>query len=126
MLLDREGNYWVSLLKNGIHVIPNLNLLYYDESNSDFISGPYGVMAKGENNELLISDDKGKLISYDFVNEKMIKSFLRPRSVCIFAEIEDEHKRIVRHVLTSITYPFKEIILNFFDISFQGRVTDLS
>ena len=35
-------------------------------------------MAKGENNELLISDDKGKLISYDFVNEKMIKSFSVP------------------------------------------------
>jgi len=82
ILLDHEGNYWVSSLKNGVYIIPHMSLEGYTQSNSVFEQDRFGVIAKGSKNDLLISTDNSKILSYNTSTKEIGHVYEVPSGPC--------------------------------------------
>lgn len=56
---DREGNYWFGTLRNGVFVIPNLDMQYYDTQNSALLNGQINKIQKVNEDYLLLGLSNG-------------------------------------------------------------------
>jgi ligand-binding sensor domain-containing protein len=75
ILIDREGNYWVSSLKNGVFVIPKLSLEQIPESDFNLSKGSLGPLLEMNTNNILIGTDQGRVISFNLQTHKVIHSY---------------------------------------------------
>lgn len=70
IILDHEGNHWLSTLNDGLYIIPNLQFknfhLFNDNDNQ--LAG----ICKGPDNKLLIGSKQGKVALFDCNTEKTI------------------------------------------------------
>jgi len=78
IILDHEGNYWVSSLKYGVHIIPSLSIQKYTPENSIFPKASIGILAKTPNENLLLSTDQGKILSYNVNKKKIVHHYKTP------------------------------------------------
>ena len=63
ILIDREGNYWVSSLENGVHIIPKLMVSQTPSKKWNVMDGKLGVMAvKDTTHFFLATNDKQILL----------------------------------------------------------------
>ncbi|MDX2172270.1 MAG: histidine kinase [Bacteroidota bacterium] len=65
---DREGNLWVSSLQNGIYVIPNYDLILYNEQNSSLLDHNITALLKTNKNELLLGTYTGSVYKLNSSN----------------------------------------------------------
>ncbi len=66
---DREGNYWISTIGQGIHVIPSMNFLVYNTINSDLPDNYVHSLGLLQSNQLLVGSSEGKVVT---INDKGI------------------------------------------------------
>jgi ligand-binding sensor domain-containing protein len=95
VVLDHEGNYWVSSLKNGVYIIPQMSLDIYTKGNSVFEQDRFGIIAKGNNNDLLISTDNSKILSYNTSTKKIGHTYEVPSGPCNHISVSPGSKKIV-------------------------------
>ncbi|MBL4648910.1 MAG: hypothetical protein JKY03_04205, partial [Aureispira sp.] len=72
-VIDREGNYWISSLSKGVHVIPSLKIQQYTAANSIFKYDRVGLIEKKDEETLFINTEQGAILSYN-INEDVIKN----------------------------------------------------
>jgi len=63
---DREGNYWVASLQDGIIVVPSMSIKSYQKSNSVLTDNNLSHLAKYKNT-LLIGSNSGGIFEYNRV-----------------------------------------------------------
>ena len=62
ILQDREGNYWVSSLSDGVFVIPNKDILFFNEFNTPSLEDKHIYkIAKDDEDNLLLGMFNGKV-----------------------------------------------------------------
>lgn len=66
--LDKEGNYWVSTLHDGIIVLPNLEIEVFETANSELTDKNLYHLTVHEN-QLFIGTYSGEIYQHDGVNE---------------------------------------------------------
>lgn len=66
ILQDREGNYWVTTLRSGIFVIPNLNIIYYNQNNSEIFQNNINKLSKDNVGNIYIGFNNGKIAKFNF------------------------------------------------------------
>ncbi len=71
ILMDREGNYWLSSLKKGIHIIAKPSLELIPETQLSVLDLSLGEMLKGKDDNLLIGTDQGRIISWNFLTKQL-------------------------------------------------------
>ena len=66
LVIDREGNYWVSSLSKGVHIIPNLKIKQYTNTpNSILKYDRVGLIEKKDSQTLFINTKEGNIVSYN-------------------------------------------------------------
>ncbi|MCP4438045.1 MAG: hypothetical protein GY810_03800 [Aureispira sp.] len=68
---DREGNYWFGTLRNGVFIIPHLNMQYYDAANSSLLNGQVNKLVKVDEYNLLLGLSNGTVANLE-TNTKQI------------------------------------------------------
>jgi len=63
MMKDREGQYWFSTLQNGIYVVPEMDVLKYNSSNSNVTENNL-VSIFGQANDLFLGSYSGEIFHY--------------------------------------------------------------
>ncbi len=76
LLQDNEGNFWITTLQNGIFIIPNMNLIKYDISNSPLPENNLTALLKINKNEMLIGSYLGKVYLFN----RKTRAFLEIKS----------------------------------------------
>ncbi|MES2655883.1 MAG: histidine kinase [Bacteroidota bacterium] len=71
---DREGNYWVSTLKNGVFVIPSKNVWLMNSSNSSLQSDRVSTIAEDKNGLLYLASGLGNVITFDTDKKQVLHS----------------------------------------------------
>lgn len=74
LFLDREGNYWVSSLKNGLYVIPNLDCQLYTSENSNLEETARNLMCKVDSVHIAWSGTDGRLYEYN-IDDQTVKKY---------------------------------------------------
>ncbi|MBN8697229.1 MAG: histidine kinase [Bacteroidetes bacterium] len=69
MLRDREGQYWFSTLHNGLYVIPNLEIVSLNSTNSELSDNNINLVKAIRDNKLLLGSYSGKIYEYDTQNK---------------------------------------------------------
>lgn len=72
MMIDREGMLWFSSLHNGIFIIPTLDIINLNSSNSSLNENHISVIKRRNNNLLLLGSYSGSL--YQLSSKKEIHS----------------------------------------------------
>lgn len=62
---DREGNYWVSTLKNGVFVIPSKNVWLTNSTNSSLRSDRVSAITEDRNGLLYLASGLGSIVTFD-------------------------------------------------------------
>lgn len=65
IILDREGNYWFSSLKNGIFIIASRKVKILETDVNPLGEARISCLSKDGENNLLIGLDDGKIVSYN-------------------------------------------------------------
>lgn len=74
--LDREGNFWVGTLNNGIFIFPNLDLLYFNAQNSTLPHQHILQIEKNKEGDFLLGLGNGSVAEfspYDFSIKNIYK-----------------------------------------------------
>lgn len=91
---DSENNYWFTTLKDGIKVVPNLNLF---SNNYNYKKYGYIVGSKVKsNNEVIFYTDLGFLLFFN--SEKGITNFLKVPTKNIISVIEIDNKKSLIYI----------------------------
>ena len=91
---DSEDNYWFTTLKDGIKVVPNLNLF---SNNYNYKKYGYIVGSKVKsNNEVIFYTDLGFLLFFN--SEKGITNFLKVPTKNIISVIEIDNKKSLIYI----------------------------
>lgn len=91
---DSEDNYWFATLKDGIKVVPNINLL---SNNFNYESYGYIVGSKAKNDrELIFYTDSGYLLFFDVI--KGITKVLKVPTKNILSAIEVDPKKDIVYI----------------------------
>jgi ligand-binding sensor domain-containing protein len=61
ILLDRENNYWITTLNDGVFVMPNKNILLFNRFHSNLQNAPVLALAPAENNDIWLALENGKI-----------------------------------------------------------------
>jgi hypothetical protein len=69
--LDREGNQWVSTLQSGIFVVPNRNIILYDEKNTNLKESNLTSISKIDNQLIIFGSSTGLISSLDTPSGKI-------------------------------------------------------
>jgi ligand-binding sensor domain-containing protein len=64
---DREENYWITTLQDGIFIIPNMQIIKYEIKNSKLPENNLTALNAQKMNELLIGSFSGKLFHLDLI-----------------------------------------------------------
>lgn len=73
VLRDREGNYWISTLKDGVYILPSLQIWSASKSNSLLPDNRIYRMAKAKDGRLFLALGNGTLAVFDTDQKKFIK-----------------------------------------------------
>jgi len=65
LIQDQEGNYWISTLSDGIFVVPNKDLLVFEENLENLENKHIYKIAKDDEGNLLLGMYKGKVKVFD-------------------------------------------------------------
>lgn len=74
ILIDHEGNYWISTLNKGIHVIPSIDLIQYNKDNSFFDQNQLGLLTHTKGS-LFVGDDNGSIYQMDYTNQQLRQKY---------------------------------------------------
>jgi ligand-binding sensor domain-containing protein len=61
ILLDRENNYWITTLNDGVFIMPNKNILLFNQLNSKAQNTPVLALAPAENEDIWVALENGKI-----------------------------------------------------------------
>jgi hypothetical protein len=61
IILDRENNYWITTLNDGVFVIPNKNILLFNRLQADAKNTAVLAIEPAENNEVWVALENGKI-----------------------------------------------------------------
>lgn len=78
-VIDREGNYWISSLSKGVHVIPNLKIQQYTATNSVLKYDRVGLIEKRDSQTLFINTEEGNIVSYNTNDNTLKKTIEVPK-----------------------------------------------
>lgn len=81
-VVDREGNYWISSLSKGVHIIPDLSIQQYTSSNSTIKYNTVGIIEKKDEETLFVSTDMGEVISYNTNKNRIEQTIKIPKGEC--------------------------------------------
>ncbi len=73
---DREGNYWISTLGEGVYVIPNMDLMIYSKTNSNLSSDVIQCMDTDEENNLILGLNNGSVEAFSSKEQKVVHRYL--------------------------------------------------
>jgi ligand-binding sensor domain-containing protein len=73
VLKDREGNYWISTLKDGVYILPSLHIWSASKSNSTLADNRIYRMAKSKDGKLFLALGNGTIAVFDAVSKKFIR-----------------------------------------------------
>jgi ligand-binding sensor domain-containing protein len=73
---DREGNYLISTLKNGIFMIPSMNVWQMNTENSNLPDNRITRIEKMDNQTLIMGTGNGNLFTFNTHAKKIIKNTL--------------------------------------------------
>ena len=65
VMKDNEGNYWISTIGQGIHVIPSMDFLTYTTSNSTIPDNYIYSLERLQSNQLFVGTNEGKIAIID-------------------------------------------------------------
>lgn len=71
MIKDHENNYWISTLKNGIFMIPSLDVWLADKNNSSLPDNRITELARGDNNTLYLGTGQGSIALFHLTSKKI-------------------------------------------------------
>jgi len=81
-VIDREGNYWISSLSKGVHIIPSLKIEQYNATNSVFEYDQVGLIEKRDDETLFVETRLGSISIYN-TNENKIEEIIEiPKGKC--------------------------------------------
>jgi len=66
IIKDQQNNYWLTSLKNGIYILPNINLKHFQDTDRKNIT----TLEKLNHKELIIGTNKGELIKKNITNSQ--------------------------------------------------------
>ncbi len=69
ILKDKNGNYWFTTFRNGVFIVPNINLLHFRNSSVQHISS----LEKISDTSFIYGTAKGKLIKYNLQTNRFVK-----------------------------------------------------
>jgi len=75
LLKDREGNYWLGTLNQGIFVFPTLAIQYYNQQNSTLPNQAINIITKGPPNQLLLGCGGGLVLQFDTPSKTIKKIY---------------------------------------------------
>jgi ligand-binding sensor domain-containing protein len=75
-VIDGEGNYWISSLSRGVHIIPSLKVQQYTAANSILKYDRVGLIEKKDNETLLINTEEGEVCFYNS-NKNIIEQTIK-------------------------------------------------
>lgn len=75
MMMDSKGNTWISSLKEGIFILPNLNIELYNADNSDFPVSAFTSITFDEEGNLFAGTTEGRVIHWDVNRKKILKEY---------------------------------------------------
>jgi hypothetical protein len=81
ILIDKEGNYWVSSLENGVYIIPKLSIRQTPASDFGITKRKLGVMTVKDSNHFFIAtkDEKVLLLNQ---NQEIKQTYTIPNRTC--------------------------------------------
>jgi len=81
-VVDREGNYWISSLSQGVHIIPNLAIQQYTAANSVLEHDRVGLIEKKDDKTLFIDTKDGMVSSYNILEDNITNKINIPKGEC--------------------------------------------
>ncbi|MDX1905006.1 MAG: histidine kinase, partial [Thermonemataceae bacterium] len=87
VIQDEEGNSWVSTLSDGIFIIPNKNLIFFDQNLPKLEDKHIYKITKDNKGNLLLGMYNGKVKVLNSRSQKIVKEFItnnRKEIECIF------------------------------------------
>lgn len=121
---DREGNLWVSSLQNGIYVIPDYDLVIYDEQSSPLTDHNITALLTTSANELLIGTYTGQVFILRANNAlELVPKSVRPAYRTVKKMTEKDGGVYVAHGPLSFYNKQKEALFaayNFRDFGWLG------
>ncbi|MEL6862819.1 MAG: histidine kinase [Bacteroidota bacterium] len=115
VLKDREGNYWLGTLGEGLLIIPSLDILSYSTERGTLPDNNVFDLAKGKSGELLVSQDKGYLSFIDqSKNVRSLKVFEDARILKTRTQGDwlfcagDQGFKLIKHNQHLLSHPYLE------------------
>ncbi|WMX14684.1 histidine kinase [Aureispira sp. CCB-E] len=81
-VIDREGNYWISSLSRGVHIIPSLQIYQYTTQNSILEYDGVGKIEKKDDETIFIETGKEKIVSLNVKENVIEDEFKIPKGSC--------------------------------------------
>ncbi len=75
MMMDDNGNTWISSLKEGVFILPNLNIELYNAINSDFPVSAFTSITFDEEGNLFAGTTEGRVVHWDINRKKILKEY---------------------------------------------------
>ncbi len=109
VIKDKEGNYWVSTLKNGVFVIPSKNIWLMNSSNSLLGSDRVSSIVEDKNGLLYLASGIGNIVTFDTEKKQLLHSIrLEKESKDIDAlSIDKTNNRLYAYSSKSYIYDLK-------------------
>ncbi|MFN7313992.1 MAG: histidine kinase [Bacteroidota bacterium] len=73
VIKDTEGNYWISTLKNGIYIIPSLNVWMLNQNNSSLSNSRISRIEEDKQGNLYLAGGQSTLIQFNHHTKKIIQ-----------------------------------------------------
>ncbi len=107
VFLDREGNTWISTLKNGVYVLPNKQVLHFNNTNTDLTENNINCMTTDEEGNLFLGLNNGKIAYFDTKKHKVLYHYDTHREKDIEALCYDRKTKKL-YVGCTYTYIFNK------------------
>ncbi len=105
ILVDREGNMWISTLKDGIFVLPNKDVLHFNTSNTNILENTINCVASDDEENLFLGLNNGKVAYFDTKKQQVLHYYDTHHQKDIETIYYDtKHKKI--YVGCAFTYIF--------------------
>lgn len=83
IIKDKEGNYWISTLTEGLQIIPNYHIKLYNQNHSKQFSEHLQAIVKGKNHELYIGSSEGYLYNFNIQTKEIVSHDILPNQRAI-------------------------------------------
>lgn len=75
IIIDANGNIWISSLKEGVFVLPNIDIELYNAANSNLPTSALTSITFDELGNLFIGTTEGSIVHWDLAKKRILKKY---------------------------------------------------